>query len=123
MCRLLSVEFKDVLPLPRIEDSLDALTGACWFSMMDLASGYNQVPVTERDKAKTTFCTPFALFEWNCMPFRFPLHSNGSWSISDNHQCQSLLLYLDDIVVFLSTVSQNLGVVGACSGPAALSTE
>lgn len=60
---------KDAFLLPRIEESLDALAGARWFSTMDLASGYNQVPVTERDKVKTAFCTPFGLFEWNQMPF------------------------------------------------------
>lgn len=36
---------------------------------MDLATGYNQVPLTEEDRAKTAFCTPFGLFEWNHMPF------------------------------------------------------
>ncbi len=41
---------KDAYPLPRIEESLDALTGTNWFSTLDLASGYNQVPVLERDK-------------------------------------------------------------------------
>lgn len=43
--------------------------GAQWFSTLDLASGYNQVPVREEDKSKTAFCTPFGLFEWNRMPF------------------------------------------------------
>ena len=60
---------KDAFPLPHIEESLDALTGAQWFTTMDLASGYNQIPVTEKDWPKTAFCTPFGWFEWNRMPF------------------------------------------------------
>lgn len=39
---------KDANPLSHIEESLDTLTGARWFSTIDLASGYNQVPVTEQ---------------------------------------------------------------------------
>lgn len=49
---------KDAFPLPHIEKSLDALSGARWFSTMDLASGYNQVVVNENDRAKTAFCAP-----------------------------------------------------------------
>lgn len=93
---------KDAYPLPRIEKSLDALTGAKWFSMLDLASGYNQVPVAEADKAKTAFCTPFGLFEFNCMPFGL-CNSPSTFQrlmerIFRDQSLQSLLLYLDDII-------------------------
>ncbi|XP_049909748.1 retrovirus-related Pol polyprotein from transposon 412 [Epinephelus moara] len=103
---------KDAFPLPRIEESLDALSGACWFSTLDLASGYNEVPVTEADRSKTAFCTPFGLFEWNRMPFGL-CNAPGTFQrlmqrIFGDQQCQSLLLYLDDIVVFSSTVEQHL---------------
>ena len=104
---------KDAFPLPRIEESLDALTGARWFSTMDLASGYNQVPVAEADRPKTAFCTPFGLFEWNRMPFGLcnapSTFQRLMQRIFGDQQCQSVLLYLDDIVVFSSTFQQHLG--------------
>uniref|UniRef100_A0A1A8HG02 Gypsy retrotransposon integrase-like protein 1 n=1 Tax=Nothobranchius korthausae TaxID=1143690 RepID=A0A1A8HG02_9TELE len=103
---------KDAFPLPRIEESLDALTGAGWFSTLDLASGYNQVSVAEADRPKTAFCTPFGLFEWNRMPFGL-CNAPGTFQrlmqrIFGDKQCQSLLIYLDDIVVFSSSVEEHL---------------
>ncbi len=103
---------KDAFPLPRIEESLDALSGACWFSTMDLANGYNQVPVAEGDRPKTAFCTPFGLFEYNRMPFGLcnapSTFQRLMQRLFGDQQCQSLLLYLDDIVVFSSSVAQHL---------------
>lgn len=98
--------------LPRIEESLDALTGAKWFSTLDLASGYNQVPVAERDKDKTAFCTPFGLFEYNWMPFGLCNAPSTFQRLMErvfgDQRFQSLLLYLDDIVIFSSSFEQHL---------------
>ena len=103
---------KDAYPLPRIEESLDALTGAKWFSTLDLASGYNQVPMAEKDKEKTAFCTPFGLFEFNRMPFGL-CNAPGTFQrlmerIFGDQSFQSLLLYLDDIVIFSTSFNQHL---------------
>lgn len=103
---------KDAFPLPRIEESLDALSGARWFSTIDLASGYNQVPVLEKDRPKTAFCTPFGLFEFNRMPFGLcnapSTFQRLMQRMFGDQQGQSLLLYLDDIVIYSSSVEQHL---------------
>ena len=96
----------------RIEESLDALSGARWFSALDLASGYNQVPVTEKDKMKTAFCTQFGLFEWNRMPFGLCNAPSTFQRLMERifgaQHCQSLLPYLDDVIVFSSSVAQHM---------------
>lgn len=103
---------KDTFPLPGIDESLDSLSGACWFSTLDLASEYNQVPVTEKDRFKIGFCTPFGLFEWNHMPFGL-CNAPGTFQrlmerLFGDQQCQSLLLYLEDVVVFSTLVAKHL---------------
>ena len=56
-------------PIPRIDNTLDTLSGSCWFSTLDIVSGYWQVEVGEQDREKTAFCTPYGLYEFNVMPF------------------------------------------------------
>ena len=44
-------------PLPRIDDSLDALAGSMYFSTLDLVSGYWQVPLDQDAREKSAFVT------------------------------------------------------------------
>ena len=106
-----SVTKKDAFPLPRIQDCLDAMSGAKVFSTLDITSAYNQVPVREQDIPKTAFVTKHGLFEYTTMPFGMcnsvatfqrviELALNGlQWNIC--------LIYLDDMIVFSTTVEEH----------------
>lgn len=61
--RLNLVKCKDAYPLPRVNESLDALGNAQLFSTLDLTAGYFQVAVSEKDCEKTAVTTPFGVFE------------------------------------------------------------
>lgn len=90
---------KHAFPLPRIEESLDALAGAQRFSTLDLANGYSQVEMAQKDKARTAFCTPFGLFEFNQILLGYAMHTalfKAMECLFGDCRHQSVFLYLDD---------------------------
>ena len=67
--KLNSVTLRDSYPLPRMRDLFDKLCGAKYFTLLDLASGFWQIPMFTADKHKTAFISQYGLFEFNVMPF------------------------------------------------------
>jgi hypothetical protein len=63
------VTIKNKYPLPRIDDLIDQLKGACVFSKIDLRSGYHQLKIRATDIPKTAFITQYGLYEYTVMPF------------------------------------------------------
>jgi hypothetical protein len=59
-----SMTIKNKYPLPRIEDLLDRLKKAKFFSKIDLRSGYHQMKIREQDIPKTAFTTRYGLYEF-----------------------------------------------------------
>ncbi|GBM22683.1 Transposon Ty3-I Gag-Pol polyprotein [Araneus ventricosus] len=51
--KLNEITIRDIYPLPRLNDTLDALNGSQWFSTVDLKSGYWQVEIQAEDREKT----------------------------------------------------------------------
>ena len=56
------------IPMPRKEDTFDAMSKGYWFSCMDLLSGYYQVKLREADIPVTAFSTPDGLYEYLVTP-------------------------------------------------------
>ena len=67
--KLNDVTVGDSFPIPNIQDILDKLGRARYFSALDCASGYWQVPLAEEDRLKTAFSTPTCHYEYLRMPF------------------------------------------------------
>ncbi|CAH8599440.1 unnamed protein product [Schistosoma rodhaini] len=109
--RLNAITKRDSFPLPRIDSILDAVSGACWFSTLDLASGYWQVEVRPQDRKKTAFVVPNGLYEFQVMPFGLTNAPATFQRLMQTvlqdivpHKC---LIYLDDIIVYGSTPEQH----------------
>ena len=95
---------KDAFPLPRIDDSLNSLSGQAWFATLDLASGYLQVRLSEEAKPKTAFATHSGLFQFAVMPFGLcnaPATFERLMSqVLRGPHWKRCLVYIDDILVF-----------------------
>ncbi|XP_037834631.1 uncharacterized protein LOC112450568 [Kryptolebias marmoratus] len=103
---------KDAYPLPRIQDTLDTLSTAKFFSTLDLTSGYWQVEMTPRARRAAAFCTRKGLFEWNVMPFGLCNAPATFQRLMDRVlaglQWETCLVYLDDIIVLGRDTGQML---------------
>jgi hypothetical protein len=95
---------KNRYPLPQIEELLDTLQGAKWFTKLDLTAAYHQVRMNPDDVWKTTFKTKFGLFEWKVIPFGLTNAPTTFMRLINDifraHLGRFEVIYLDDILIF-----------------------
>ena len=113
-CKLNLVTCKDAYPLPRIDDSLEALSGSWWFSTLNLLCGFWQVETDKKDRQKTGFCTQdrLGLFKFKVMPFGLcnapAMFQRLMDLVLEGIQWKSCLVYIDDIVIVGKSFEQHL---------------
>ena len=110
--KLNDVTHKDSYPLPRIDDTLEALSGVKWFSTLDLRSGYWQVQLDKSSKEKTAFSTGSGLWQFKVMPFGL-CNAPATFERLMEQVLVGLpssiaLVYLDDILVTGTSFSLQL---------------
>ena len=60
---------KDLFPMPRIDQLVDATGSHPRMSFLDAFQGYHQIPLALEDQEKTTFVTPTGNYHYKVMSF------------------------------------------------------
>jgi hypothetical protein len=106
------VTHKDAYPLPRVDDTLDELKDANFYTHLDLASGFWQVRVRDHDIHKTAFQTHDDLLEWVAMPFGM-CNAPATFQRMMNDILRDFLhkfvtVYLDDVGIYSRTLEEHV---------------
>lgn len=106
------ITVSDKFPIPNIENILEKLGRAQYFTTLDLAKGFHQILIKEEDRAKTAFSTPLGHYEFVRMPFglknapaTFQRLMNSVLRDYINKIC---VVYLDDILIFSTTAEEHM---------------
>ena len=99
-------------PLPNITDTLDRLSGASFFTSIDMVSGYHQVEIAEEDGDKTAFISPYGLYQYCRMPYGLAGAPGTFQSVIEDMvqvlDTDDIMAYLDDVICFHSTFKEHL---------------
>ncbi|WVZ89782.1 LOW QUALITY PROTEIN: hypothetical protein U9M48_036146 [Paspalum notatum var. saurae] len=106
-----AVTLKSKCPLPRIDDLLDQLKGAKYFSKIDLRSGYHQMKIREEDIPKTAFVTRYGHHEFTVVLFgltKAPAYFMSMMNLILKEELdQFIVVFIDDILIYSKTCEQH----------------
>jgi hypothetical protein len=105
------VTIKKKYPLPRIDDLMDQLRQAKFFSKIDLRSGYHQMKIRPEDIHKTAFVTRYGQYEYTIVSFgltdapAYFMNMMNKVFMDELDKC--VVVFIDDILVFSKTAEEH----------------
>jgi hypothetical protein len=103
---------KNSCPLPRIEDLLDKLSGAKFFTSLDMTGAYHHIKIKPEDIEKTAFRTPYGHYEFVVLPFGL-CNAPATFQTFMNNLFREemdafVIVYLDDVMIFSKTLEEHI---------------
>ena len=103
-CGLNKITRKDHYPLPLIQETLNSISKAKFFTRLDVIAAFHKIRVEEGDEWKTAFQTCYRLFEWLVTPFGLA-NASSTFQKYINHMLRDFLddfysAYIDDILIY-----------------------
>ena len=110
--KLNALTVRDVYPLPRMDECLDSLGDAEYFSTLDANTGFWQIEVAEEDRDKTTFSCHVGMYRFLRMPFGL-VNAPATFQramdiILSEVRWESVLVYLDDVIIFSRSFEEHV---------------
>ncbi|EYC14484.1 hypothetical protein Y032_0040g234 [Ancylostoma ceylanicum] len=106
---------KDSYPLPPIDITLQNLQGKRWFTSLDLASGYWQVPLTARAKEISAFTTTSGQFQFRVLPFGLTTAPTKFQRLMEHVlgdlKGPEVSVYIDDILIATDSAERHVQVL------------
>jgi len=107
-----NVTKKDAYAIPNIREAFESMSGAAFFTAIDLFSGYHQIPMLSEDQDITAITTKFGNFNYVVMPFGLT-NAPATFQREMNRIFFPLLnvcvqVYIDDIIVYSPSFDQHL---------------